>query len=189
MRVSPVSSVPEDPQCTFSNNHECGADAVCLNGRCVESTDTNLCGRAESLIGGSRSSGRCNYPQMVEDQLSPPSITDCVDDGYDGADAHWRWQPCRPGRYQITAQADANGVDLSLALYTECNANRTYQRNCQNDSIDGDETIEVDIDANYFSSNDPYGLFQEIVISSRNANSSGNVRLIIDCIEGECIDD
>lgn len=189
LSVSPVSPLPEDPECTFSNNHECGARAVCLNGRCVQPTETNLCGRAESLIGGSRSGGRCNYPQVIEDELSAPSIIDCIDDGYDGADAHWRWQPCRPGRYQITAQTDAAGVDLSLALYTECNSNRTHQRNCQNASIDGDETIEVDIGPNYFLANDPYGLFQEIVISSRNANSSGNIRLIIDCVEGECVDD
>lgn len=189
LRVAAVSPSPEDPECTFSNNHECGDDLVCLNGACVQATSTGLCGRAESLIGGSRSSGRCNYPKVIEDELSAPIITDCVDDGYDGSDTHWRWQPCRPGRYQITAQADAVGVDVSLALYTECNGNRTHLRSCQNESTDGDETIEIDIAPNYFLSSDPYGLFQEIVISSRNANSSGIVRLIIDCIEGECLDD
>lgn len=189
LSVQPVNPAPEDPECTYSNNHECGPGLVCLNGLCVHSTPTNLCGRAESLIGGSRSNGQCAYPRSIEGVLDAQIVDDCVSDGVDGRDAHWRWQPCRAGRYRITAQSNDESIDISLALYTECNGQRTYERRCEDTSINGDEVIEVDIGPNYFLSNDPYGLFQEIVISSRNANTSGSVNLVIDCIEGDCLDD
>jgi hypothetical protein len=149
----------------------------------------NLCGRVEFLIGGSRSNGQCNYPQTIEGELDAQIVDDCVNDGVDGKDAHWRWQPCRAGRYRITAQSDVEAMDISLALYTECNGQRTYERRCEDASINEDEFIEVDIGPNYFLSNDPYGLFQEIVISSRTENASGSVNVVIECIGGECLDD
>ena len=189
LSVIPVNPAPEDPECTYSNNHECGPDLVCLNGVCVQSSPTNLCGRAESLIGGSRSNGQCSYPQTIEGELDAQIVDDCVNDGIDGRDAHWRWQPCRAGRYRITAQSNVEAMDISLALYTECNGQRTYERRCEDASINEDEFIEVDVGPNYFLSNDPYGLFQEIVISSRTENASGSVNVVIECIEGECLDD
>ena len=78
-------------------------------------------------------------------------------------------------------------MDVSLALYTECNSSRTHEIECVNDSTNADESVEVDVGPNYFLSNDPYGLFREIVISGRNENSSGDVSLTIECLEGDCL--
>ena len=148
--IEPIMSNEEEPECTFSNNRECGDARVCLNGQCVDATNTNLCSRAESLIGGSRQSGRCVYPQVIEGNLDRDIITDCIDDGYEGFDAHWRWQPCRPGRYRLTASAAVPNMDVSLALYTECNSSRTHEIECKNDLTDADESIELEVGPNYF---------------------------------------
>lgn len=185
--IEPVMPDAQEPQCTFSNNRECGESLVCLNGQCVQATDTNLCSRAELLIGGNRQSDRCVYPQLVEGRLERDDINDCTDDGYEGFDAHWRWQPCRPGRYRLTAIPSMEGMDISLALYTECNTNRTYEIACKDEWSDADETVEVEVGPNYFVANDPYGLFQEIVVSGRNESASGNVQINIECLEGDCL--
>ena len=185
--IEPVMNEPEEPECTFSNNSECGAGLVCWNGECLQESITNLCGRSESLIGGSRRNGRCDYPQVIEGNLDRDRINDCFEDGYEGNDAHWRWQPCRPGRYRLSATSEISEMDISLAIYTECNTSRTYEIACKNTDQGSAETVEVVVAPNYFLANDPYGLFHEIVISGRNEDSVGEVLLTIECLEGDCL--
>ena len=78
-------------------------------------------------------------------------------------------------------------MDVSIALYTECNTSRTREIECANESTSADESIELEVGPNYFLANAPYGLFREIVISGRDANSSGDVILTIECLEGDCL--